>query len=92
VFDPRVEASPCYHCVYPDDQNFEETSCALMGVFAPIVGIIGATQAAEALKVIIGCGDPLVGRLLLLDGLSMEWQTMRVKRNTACAVCGDASA
>ncbi len=92
VFDPRVEASPCYHCVYPDDQNFEETSCALMGVFAPIVGIIGATQAAEALKVLIGCGDPLVGRLLLLDGLSMEWQTMRVKRNTACAVCGDASA
>ena len=89
VFDARDANSPCYACLFPPDQQFEEVMCSTMGVFAPLVGIVGATQAAEALKVIMGIGKVLVGRLLLLDAQNMEWTQIRVARNLTCAVCGD---
>lgn len=88
VFDAREETSPCYACLFPPDQQFVEVMCSSMGVFAPLVGIIGATQAAEALKVIMGIGNPLVGRLLLLDAQRMEWTQIHVARNPTCTVCG----
>ncbi len=90
VFDPRRADSPCYSCLFPQDQKFEDVACSTMGVFAPLVGVIGAMQAAEALKLIIGAsaGTPLVGRLLLLDGRAMEWTSIGVARNAACPVCG----
>ena len=87
VFDPRRTDSPCYHCLFPEGEDIEEVRCAVMGVFAPIVGIIGTTQAAEALKLIIGCGTSLDGRLLLLDGLAMEWRSVTLGRDPGCAVC-----
>ncbi|MEP6656020.1 MAG: molybdopterin-synthase adenylyltransferase MoeB [Betaproteobacteria bacterium] len=87
VFDPRDPASPCYHCLFGEGEEMEETRCATMGVFAPLVGIIGATQAAEALKLIAGIGEPLAGRLLLLDAQSMRWHEVRVPRDPACPVC-----
>jgi len=88
VFDLRRADSPCYHCLFPEGQDMEEVRCATMGVFAPLVGIIGATQAAEALKLITGAGAPLTGRLLLLDALEMQWRSVKVPRDPGCAVCG----
>lgn len=88
VYDPRSESSPCYACVFPPDDTFEETRCATMGVFAPLVGIIGSMQAAEALKLLSGAGASLAGRLLMLDGLGMEWNEVRLPRNPSCTVCG----
>ncbi|GGC08557.1 molybdopterin biosynthesis protein MoeB [Pseudoduganella buxea] len=86
VFDPRA-GEPCYSCLFPEDQAFEDVACSTMGVFAPLVGIVGATQAAEALKLVMGIGTSLAGRLLLLDGLRMEWTSIRIGRNDACPVC-----
>lgn len=91
VFDHRQTSSPCYHCLFPEGEDMEEMRCAIMGVFAPVTGIIGTVQAAEALKLLIGCGESLAGRLLLLDGLSMTWRSIRVPRDPACAVCGQTS-
>ena len=91
VFDLRQPEAACYHCLFPEGEDIEEVRCAVMGVFAPIVGLIGTTQAAEALKLIIGCGTPLVGRLLLLDGLAMEWRSIGFGRDPGCAVCGGES-
>lgn len=91
VYDPRDAASPCYACVFPPTDEFEETRCATMGVFAPLVGIIGSMQAAEALKLLAPAGDPLAGRLLMLDGRSMEFNEMRVPRHPGCPVCGSAT-
>jgi molybdopterin/thiamine biosynthesis adenylyltransferase len=88
VYDTRNAASPCYACVFPPADDFQETLCATMGVFAPLVGIIGTMQAAEALKLIAGIGIPLVGRLQMLDARSMEWTEVRVPRNMSCVVCG----
>ncbi|CAN7568188.1 HesA/MoeB/ThiF family protein [Polaromonas sp. LjRoot131] len=88
VFDARDARSPCYACVFPESELMEEALCATMGVFAPLVGIIGSTQAAEALKLLCGVGEPLTGRLLMLEGKRMEWSEMKLSRNTACAVCG----
>lgn len=88
VFDTRRDDTPCYHCLFPESEDVEEIRCAVMGVFAPITGIVGATQAAEALKLVIGCGEPLAGRLLLLDGLAMEWRSIAVPRDPGCPVCG----
>ena len=88
VYDPRDPQSPCYACIFPPDDHFEETRCATMGVFAPLVGIIGTLQAAEALKLLSHAGQPLTNRLLMLDARSMEWNAMRVSRNAACSVCG----
>lgn len=88
VFDSRQEQSPCYACVFPPDDSFEETRCATMGVLAPMVGIIGAMQAAEVLKLLSGAGQSLTGRMLMLDGLAMEWNEIRVGRDASCLVCG----
>jgi adenylyltransferase/sulfurtransferase len=90
VFDPRDPTSPCYHCLFGEGDEIEETRCATMGVFAPLVGIIGATQAAEALKLLANAGESLAGRLLVLDALSMQWRELTVPRDPACAVCGSA--
>ena len=89
VYDPRDPSSPCYACVFPPDTTFEETRCATMGVFAPLVGIIGSMQAAEALKLLSGAGRTLTGRLLMLDGRSMEFTEVRIGRHANCTVCGN---
>ena len=88
VFDPRNALSPCYACVFAPSSTPVEAQCATMGVFAPLVGIIGSVQAAEALKVLAQIGEPLVGRLLLLDGLTMTWTAMQTPRDNACPICG----
>jgi molybdopterin/thiamine biosynthesis adenylyltransferase len=88
VFDLRRADSPCYHCLFPESGDFEETRCAVMGVFAPLVGIIGSMQAAEALKLLMNIGEPLQGRLLLLDVLSMQCRTIKLSKDPACRVCG----
>jgi molybdopterin-synthase adenylyltransferase len=88
VYDSRDDKSPCYACVFPPESTFEETRCATMGVFAPLVGIIGSIQAAQALQLLSGAGKPLTGRLQMLDGRSMEWNEVRLPRNPACVVCG----
>ena len=87
VYDTRDSLSPCYACLFAPADDFEETRCATMGVFAPLVGIIGAMQAAEALKLVIGAGEALTGRLLLLDALTMDLRTVKLKRDPACPVC-----
>jgi molybdopterin/thiamine biosynthesis adenylyltransferase len=87
VFDPRQAGNPCYSCLFPQDQKFEDVACSTMGVFAPLVGVVGAMQAAEALKLLMGVGTSLAGRLLMLDGLNMEWTSIGVGRNDACPVC-----
>ena len=87
VVDPRDDACPCYACVFPPDADFEEVRCSAMGVFAPLVGVVGAMQAAEALKLVAGIGVSLAGRLLMLDGRTMEWSTMHVARAAQCPVC-----
>ncbi|MES2935379.1 MAG: molybdopterin-synthase adenylyltransferase MoeB [Pseudomonadota bacterium] len=87
VFDPRSGTSPCYACLFAPDQQFEEVQCSTMGVFAPLVGIIGAMQAAEALKLVAGVGESLAGRLLMLDARSTEWSSIKIARNAACSVC-----
>jgi molybdopterin/thiamine biosynthesis adenylyltransferase len=88
VYDPRDAASPCYACVFPPEATFEEVRCATMGVFAPLVGIIGSMQAAEAMKLIAGVGSSLAGRLQMLDARTMEWTEIRVARQPHCDVCG----
>jgi molybdopterin/thiamine biosynthesis adenylyltransferase len=87
VYDTRKAESPCYACVFPPSDDFEETLCATMGVFAPLVGIIGSLEAAEALKLLSGAGGSLAGRLQMLDARSMEWTEMRVARDPGCPVC-----
>jgi molybdopterin/thiamine biosynthesis adenylyltransferase len=87
VYDARDESSPCYACVFPADAALEETRCATLGVFAPLVGIIGSIQAAEALKLLGGLSPSLAGRLQMLDGRAMEWNEVRVPRNMDCSVC-----
>ncbi len=88
VYDSRSARSPCYACVFPESALPEEARCATMGVFAPLVGIVGTVQAAEALKLLCGVGEPLTGRLLMLDGRSMAWNEMKLVRNPLCGVCG----
>ena len=90
VYDPRRADTPCYACLFPPEAQFEEVACSTMGVFAPLVGVVGALQATEALKLVAGVGTSLAGRLLMLDGRSMEWSSLRTARNPACPVCGTA--
>ena len=90
VFDARDPESPCYHCLFGEGEDLEEMRCAIMGVFAPLVGIVGATQAAEALKLVAGVGESLAGRLLLLDAFAMSWREVRIARDPECAVCSHA--
>jgi molybdopterin/thiamine biosynthesis adenylyltransferase len=87
VFTPGYDDSPCYNCLYPDQGELEE-NCVRNGVIAPLPGIIGSMQALEAIKLVLGIGQILRGRLLLLDGLSMEWQRMNLKKNPQCPTCG----
>ena len=87
VFDFRQENSPCYYCLYPDVGADQEMRCADNGVFAPLVGMIGTTQAAEALKLMMNIGESLQGRLLLLDALAMEWRTIKLSKDPVCSVC-----
>jgi adenylyltransferase/sulfurtransferase len=88
VFDARRADSPCYHCLVPEGQDVEEVRCATMGVFAPLTGIIGTMQAAEALKIAGGFGTPMTGRLLLLDTRTMSVNEIRIPRDPGCPVCG----
>lgn len=89
VYDLRRDDAPCYHCLFPEGEDVEEIRCAVMGVFAPLTGIIGSMQANEALKLAAGIGESLNGRLLLLDALDMEWRTVRFRKDPGCAVCGN---
>lgn len=91
VFDPRDAEAPCYHCLFPEGEDIEALNCATTGVFAPLVGIIGSMQAAEAIKVIAAVGQTLKGRLLMLDAFDMQWHSVRVKRDPACTVCAGRS-
>jgi molybdopterin/thiamine biosynthesis adenylyltransferase len=88
VFDTRQPLAPCYACVFPEAEAPEETNCATMGVFAPLVGIVGSIQAAEALKLLCGFGESLAGRLMMLDARHLSWTEMRVRRQPDCKVCG----
>jgi adenylyltransferase/sulfurtransferase len=90
VFDLRSRAAPCYACLFPESGESEDVRCAVMGVFAPLTGIVGSIQAAEALKVIAGTGETLAGRLLLLDAHAMQVRTITLKKDPACPVCSGA--
>jgi len=92
VFDLRDDSAPCYQCLFPENAELEEVRCAVMGVFAPLTGIIGAVQAAEALKLLAGAGETLKGRLLILDALAMQWRTVKLARDPSCAVCAKVTA
>ena len=87
VFDSTQPTAPCYACIFPPAQAPEETRCATLGVFAPLVGIIGSVQAAEALKLLSGMGSHMAGRLLMLDGRELSWTDIRMQRNPSCPVC-----
>jgi molybdopterin-synthase adenylyltransferase len=87
VFDPRRETSPCYHCLYGHGSEADLT-CSEAGVIGPLVGLVGSLQALEALKLLAGFGEPLVGRLLLIDALTTRFRELRVKRDPSCSVCG----
>lgn len=88
VFDLRQEQSPCYQCLFPETGENEDIRCSIMGVFAPMVGIIGCVQAAESLKILLNIGETLNGRLLLLDGLAMAWRSVKLNKDPACTACG----
>ena len=86
VFRSDIATSPCYRCLYRDEQELNE-SCSESGVLAPVVGIIGCIQATEALKLLLNIGEPLCGRLLLFDAMTMEWRTLKLKKDPLCPVC-----
>ncbi|SEL47835.1 HesA/MoeB/ThiF family protein [Nitrosovibrio tenuis] len=88
VFDLRHAHSPCYHCLFPADGEDQDMRCAVMGVFAPLVGIVGCVQATETLKILLNIGQTLNGRLLLLDGLTMRWRSVTLNKDASCRVCG----
>lgn len=88
VFDSARAASPCYHCLFPEHADEAELRCADAGVFSPLVGVIGAMQAMEALKYLAQVGAPLIGKLLLWDGLQADARVMKVPRDPACPICG----
>ena len=90
VFDLRRDDAPCYHCLFAEDARAEEERCATLGVFAPLVGVIGTLQALEAIKIVAGIGESLAGRLLLFDALASRWHEVRLARDPHCRVCGAA--
>jgi adenylyltransferase/sulfurtransferase len=92
VFDLRQAGAACYHCLFAEDAEAAEERCAVMGVFAPLVGIVGTLQAAEAIKLVAGIGESLSGRLLLFDALASRWHEVRFARDPQCAVCGEKAA
>ena len=87
VYDFRHPESPCYHCLFPDDGSETDMRCSENGVFSPLVGMIGTTQAAEAMKLLMNIGTSLQGRLMLLDALNIEWRTIKLSKDPACKVC-----
>ncbi len=89
VFDQRRADSPCYACLFPESAEAEDVACAVMGVFSPLTGTIGALQAAEAIKLLTGMGESLSGRLQMFDALNAQWRTVRVPRDAGCPVCGE---
>jgi len=86
VFDSRKEGGPCYQCLYSEGSD-EQLTCSTSGVMAPLVGIIGSIQAMEAIKVLSGLGDSLSGRLMMLDSMSMQWRTLKLKKDPGCQCC-----
>jgi molybdopterin-synthase adenylyltransferase len=90
VFDPRNLVSPCYACIFSPDDHYEEASCSSMGIFSPLVGIIGAMQAAQAIQVLIGFGEALVGRMMLWNARTTQIDEFKISRNPECSVCGKA--
>ncbi|HEX6634584.1 MAG TPA: molybdopterin-synthase adenylyltransferase MoeB [Usitatibacter sp.] len=92
VFDLRRDDAPCYHCLFAEDAESPEERCATMGVFAPLVGIVGTVQAAEAIKLVAGVGESLAGRLVLFDALASRWHEVRLARDPHCRVCARARA
>ncbi len=91
VYDSREKQAPCYACLFPPEAAHEDVACSTMGVLAPLVGIIGSLQAAEALKLLTGAGQPLAGRLLMLDARHMTWDHITLQRQPQCTVCGGAA-
>jgi adenylyltransferase/sulfurtransferase len=89
VFDLRRDEAPCYHCLFAEDARAEDERCATLGVFAPLVGIVGTFQALEAIKLVAGVGETLAGRLMLFDALSSRWHEVRLARDPHCRVCGN---
>ena len=89
VFDLRREDAPCYNCLFAEDESAQEERCATMGVFAPLVGIVGTFQAAEAIKLLAGIGETLAGRLMLFDALASRWHEVKLARDPRCRVCGE---
>lgn len=87
IFDPRIPSSPCYACIFSPEEEFEEVSCSSMGIFSPLVGIIGAIQAAQALQVMIGFGESLLGRMLLWNARTTQIDQIKIARNPDCPVC-----
>jgi adenylyltransferase/sulfurtransferase len=88
VFDLRKPDAPCYACLFPEDAEVEEVQCSQMGVFAPLTGMVGSIQAMEAIKLIVGTGASLSGRLLLVDASAAEWRTVKVAKDPGCRTCG----
>jgi adenylyltransferase/sulfurtransferase len=89
VFDRRQSNAACYACLFPEDAEVEEVQCSQMGVFAPLTGMVGAIQAMEAIKLLVGTGESLSGRLLIIDALAADWRTVKVAKDPACAVCSN---
>ena len=89
VFDLRIKNSPCYSCLFPEDAEVQEVQCSQMGVLAPLTGMVGSIQAMEAIKLIVGTGESLSGRLLLIDAKTAEWRTVKVAKDPGCRVCGN---
>jgi adenylyltransferase/sulfurtransferase len=87
VFDLTKKDSPCYACLFPEDTQIEEVQCSVMGVFAPLTGVIGAAQAMEAIKLLAAVGESLDGRLVIFDAKNAEWRSVRVKKDPDCKVC-----
>jgi molybdopterin/thiamine biosynthesis adenylyltransferase len=87
VFDLRTPDAPCYACLFPEDAEVEEVQCSQMGVLAPLTGMVGSIQAMEAIKLIVGTGESLSGRLLVIDANAAEWRAVKVARDGACPVC-----
>ncbi|MBL4867544.1 MAG: ThiF family adenylyltransferase, partial [Pseudomonadales bacterium] len=88
VFDSRQGNKPCYRCLYKEEGDELDLNCSRNGVMAPLAGIVGSVQAMEAIKVIAELGEPLVGKLLVLDGMNMQWRNLRLPKDPDCPVCG----
>jgi adenylyltransferase/sulfurtransferase len=89
VFDLRKKDAACYACLFPENLEVEEVQCSVMGVFAPLTGVIGASQAMEAIKLLAGVGESLDGRLVMFDAKSADWRSVRVKKDPGCSVCAE---